>query len=48
MQSGSPLIFVENLKVSVFKALQPIMFTFSLFPFDKSYYMGLYFLCFHG
>ena len=32
MQSGSPLIFVENLKVSVFKALQPIMFTFSLFP----------------
>ncbi len=21
---------------------------FDLFPLDKSYYMGLYFLCFHG
>lgn len=47
LQSGSPLIFVENLKMSVFKALQPLIFTFFLFPLDKSYYMGLYFLYFN-
>jgi hypothetical protein len=48
LQSGSPLIFVKNLKVSVFKAFQPIIFTFFSFPLDKSYYMGLYFLYFHS
>lgn len=35
MQSGSPLIFVKNLKVSVFKAFQHLMFTFFSFPLLK-------------
>ena len=35
LQSGSPLIFVKNLKVSVFKAFQPLMFTFFSFPLLK-------------
>ena len=37
----------ENQKVSIFKGLRALISTFCLFPLDKSYYMGLYFLCFH-
>ena len=33
-------------KVSIFKALQPLIFTFFSFPLDKFKYMKLHLVCF--
>lgn len=43
----------QNLINGLFKNLESLDITrgsdfFDLLPLDKSYYMGLYFLCFHG